>query len=103
MMTWLESCAAWCAGGWKHAEPGLSDLISRWRTFNGSVKSDGQSFALSRTLIRFLFSHRDTGNSLGIWLKLFHDCCLREAFDREPMLSDEALRLTNLLGFCEPG
>lgn len=39
MTTWLESCASWCAGGWRTGEPGLSDLLARWRSFNGSLKT----------------------------------------------------------------
>lgn len=103
MTTWLEGCAAWCAGGWKTGEPGLSDLLARWRSFNGSVGSDSENLERSRELVHFLFSHRDTSESLGVWLKAFHESCLRGAFDREPMLSDEALKVTNILGLCEPG
>jgi hypothetical protein len=65
MTMWLEGCAAWCAGGWKTGEPGLSDLLARWRAFNGSVGSDAESLERSRELVRFLFSHRDTDESLG--------------------------------------
>jgi DNA helicase II / ATP-dependent DNA helicase PcrA len=103
MTMWLESCAAWCAGGWRTGEPGLSDLLSRWRSFNGSVGSDSENMERSRELVRFLFSHRDTVECLGDWLKSFHESCLQGAFDREPMLSDEASKVTNILGLCEPG
>jgi DNA helicase-2/ATP-dependent DNA helicase PcrA len=103
MTTWLEGCAAWCTGGWRAGEPGLSDLLAHWRTFNSTVRSDSEALVLNRRLVRFLFSHRDTDQSLGTWLTSFNELCLREAFEREPMLTDEALRLTNILGLCEPG
>lgn len=102
MTTWLESCAAWCAGGWRTGEPGLSDLLARWRSFNGSVASDKENLDRSRELVRFLFSKRDTSDSLGAWLKTFYESCLKAAFEREPMLSDEALKVTGILGLCEP-
>jgi hypothetical protein len=41
--------------------------------------------------VRFLFSQRDTSESLADWLKSITESCLQGAFDREPMLSDEAL------------
>lgn len=102
MTMWLEGCAAWCAGGWRTGEPGLSDLLARWRSFNGSVASDKENLDRSRELVRFLFSKRDTSDSLGVWLKTFYESCLKAAFDREPMLSDEALKVTGILGLCEP-
>lgn len=102
MTTWLESCAAWCAGGWRTGEPGLSDLLSRWRSFNGSVASDKENLDRSRELVRFLFSQRDTRSSLGAWLKAFYESCLKAAFEREPMLSEEALKVKGILGLCEP-
>ncbi len=100
---WLESCAAWCAGGWRKGEPSLSDILYQWRTLNGAVASELQMQAVNRKLVRFLFSHRDTGASLGVWLKKLHHACLREAFDREPLLSDEVARFGSLLGLCDEG
>ena len=102
MTTWLESCAAWCAGGWKKGEPGLSDLLARWRTFNGSVASDRENLDLSRELVRFLFGKRDTTESLRSWLKAFHDSCLKAAFEREPLLNDECMKVTGIMSLCEP-
>jgi DNA helicase-2/ATP-dependent DNA helicase PcrA len=102
MTMWLENCAAWCADGWRNGEPALSDLFARWRSFNGSVRSDTENLERSRELVRFLFSHRDTGESLRDWLKSFDDSCLRAMFNREPMLADEASKVDAILGLCEP-
>lgn len=103
MTTWLECCAAWCGGGWKTGEPGLSDLLARWRSFNGAAASDQENLDRSRELVRFLFSRRDTGESLGAWLKTFYDSCLKAAFERAPLLGDEAVKVTGILSLCEPG
>lgn len=103
MTTWLECCAAWCAGGWKVGEPGLSDLLARWRSFIGATASDQENLERSRELVRFLFSQRDTGDSLGVWLTTFYDSCLKSAFERGPLLGDEAVKVTNILALCEPG
>ncbi len=100
---WLEGCAAWCSGGWEKGEPALSDLVGRWRALNGSVASDSELLALNRQLVRFLFSHRGCDSALGEWLRSIHEACLREAFAREPLLSDEASRFTSLMGLCEEG
>jgi DNA helicase II / ATP-dependent DNA helicase PcrA len=101
--TWLEDCAAWCVGGWRKGEPPLSDILSRWRSFNGSVRSDTQSRAIERQLVRFLFSHRDTTESLETWLLAFNAACLREAFGREPLLGEDAIRVTSIINLCGAG
>lgn len=103
MTTWLECCATWCAGGWRTGEPGLSDLLARWRFFNGAVASDRENLNRSRELVRFLFSRRDTDESLGSWLKSFYDSCLKAAFERVPLLGDEAEKVKSILSLCEPG
>ena len=101
--TWLEECAAWCVGGWRKGEPRLSDILSRWRSFNGSVTSDNQSRAIERKLVRFLFSHRDTTEGLETWLLAFNAACLREAFDREPLLGEDAIRVMSIINLCGVG
>jgi DNA helicase-2/ATP-dependent DNA helicase PcrA len=56
-----------------------------------------------RGVIRFLFSHRDTTESLGAWLEAFQASCLQSVFDREPTMSDEAIRFKNILDLCQEG
>jgi len=103
MTTWMECCAAWCTGGWRAGEPGLSDLLARWRSFNGATASDKENLDRSRELVRFLFSNRDTTDPLGVWLKYFYDSCLKAAFERAPLLGDEAVKVVGILSLCEPG
>ncbi|CAN5538510.1 hypothetical protein BH11PLA2_BH11PLA2_16550 [soil metagenome] len=100
--TWLECCAAWCAGGWRIGEPGLSDLLARWRYINGSVASDRENLDRSRELVRFLFANRDTTDPLGTWLKSFYHSCLKTAFERMPLLGDDAVKVASILSLCEP-
>lgn len=102
MTTWLERCAAWCAGGWRTGELALSDLLARWRSFNGSATSDSELLDRSRELVRFLFANRDTIGSLRNWLSSFHDRCLKALFEREPLLSDECDKVTGIMALCEP-
>ncbi|MBX9677531.1 MAG: ATP-dependent helicase [Gemmataceae bacterium] len=103
MTMWLEICAAWCVSGWKVGEPGLSELLAKWRAFNGSTTSDNENLDSCRKLVGFLFSHRDTKKSLGEWLNGLNKSCLEGLFEREPMLGDEALKVAGIMSLCEKG
>jgi DNA helicase-2/ATP-dependent DNA helicase PcrA len=58
LTSWIEDCAAWCAGGWRHGKPQLSGLISRWLSFRAARSTDAVARAASVALTRFLVAHR---------------------------------------------
>jgi DNA helicase-2/ATP-dependent DNA helicase PcrA len=38
LTSWIEDCAAWCAGGWLQGRPQLGGLIDRWLHFDTGVQ-----------------------------------------------------------------
>ena len=50
LTSWIEDCAAWCAGGWREARPQLRGLLDRWIGFHRARISDaGGKPSRSRT------------------------------------------------------
>ena len=43
LTSWIEDCAAWCAGGWREARPQLRGLLDRWLGFHRARISDAQA------------------------------------------------------------
>src|SRR5579871_3729613 len=67
----------------------LSSVIQTWLAFNVSTKSDKELAALRRTLVSFLFSHRQTGAMAGTWTNEFAEACISSALARERTLAEE--------------
>lgn len=68
---WVESAAAWCAGGWRRGSPRLADLFATWDRV-GSVCRGGShnERALDRRVALHvaLRSLRDPSMEVGVWL-----------------------------------
>jgi DNA helicase-2/ATP-dependent DNA helicase PcrA len=94
---WLEDCAAWCAGAWKDGKIRLSELISRWLTFNERLDSPEQHRHARIQLVSFLFKHRTPDTKLCDWLSEFLKHGLQETIDNEPRLRDDKDKVENLL------
>src|SRR5260370_19935520 len=58
LTSWIEDCAAWCAGGWRQGKPQLGGLISRWLGFRAGRASEHVARAAAVGLTRFLTAHR---------------------------------------------
>jgi DNA helicase-2/ATP-dependent DNA helicase PcrA len=58
LTSWIEDCAAWCAGGWRRGQPQLAGLIQRWTGFRSGRVSELESRRAARTVTEFLFRHR---------------------------------------------
>lgn len=86
---WLEDCAAWCAGGWRQQNPRLSVLVRAWLRFNRTLRGTEQRMVARKSLIEFLFSHRNAQSPLATWLTEIYGCCLARALKSEPTLRDE--------------
>jgi DNA helicase-2/ATP-dependent DNA helicase PcrA len=101
---WLEECAAWCSGAWRTGDPPLSGLLHQWTAFNGHThQSHAERLRKRRMLVKFLFSHRTRSMPVKQWLLELEESCLRETFQRETTLSDEAHAFGKLLVACSEG
>jgi superfamily I DNA/RNA helicase len=100
---WLEACAAWCAGGWKVANPRLTDLLAAWRAFWLDTKAETECRILRRAVVEFLFEMRSDGIGLKDWLTEFYSRCLADLFSGVPTLRDEHDYAKKILASCEDG
>lgn len=68
----VESCAAWVAGGWREADPPYARLLGQALALVfGGRASDAEEQAVSRQLIAFLRSGIGAGESAHVWLQRF--------------------------------
>lgn len=58
LTSWIEDCAAWCAGGWREARPQLRGLLDRWLGFHRARISDEQARGEAQRLTQLLWSLR---------------------------------------------
>ncbi len=97
---WIEDCAKWCSGGWKHGQPRLSLLIRAWLGFERSLRSPLDRRARRVDLVRFLFTHREASLSLRDWLADLEATSLREVLASEATMADERVALAELQAAC---
>ena len=103
VISWLEDCASWCAGGWKLGEPRLSSLLRAWIRFNPSLTRDSEIAECRRNLVRFLFASRSPDARLLRWLGAFAKQGLYANIKKEPTMADEAEALKSLHEVCKDG
>lgn len=61
LTSWIEDCAAWCAGGWQEAKPLLQGLLDRWLAFRRRRLPDAEARVERRRLTEFLWARRENG------------------------------------------
>lgn len=101
VIRWLQECAEWCAGGWRRSQPKLRGLIGTWLRLSSSLRRSKDHRETQRSLVGFLFSHRDPNEPLRNWLQHLERQLLRSAFTREGTLKDEQINVEKLLGLTE--
>lgn len=103
VITWLEDCAGWCAGGWRLGEPRLSALLQGWKRFIPSLTKDSEITECRRSLVKFLFGSRSPDTRLLEWLGAFVKQGLYTSIKNEPTLADEAEAYKSLHEACRDG
>ncbi len=71
LTTWVESAAAWCAGGWRVGRPRLADLFATWDRIAIACRSESHNERFLTRRIAFhraLRSLRDPSLEVGAWL-----------------------------------
>lgn len=89
LTSWIEDCAAWCAGGWREARPLLRSLLDRWLGFRRARISDADSRVELRSLTRLLWSLRNEEGSARDFVVAMRAGMLDEMMATEPSLSDQ--------------
>ncbi len=96
VISWLEDCASWCAGGWMLGDPKLSALLQGWMRFNPALSKESEAMACRRDLVRFLFGNRFPDQPLFHWLSEFVMQGLYDRIKIEPTMAEEAEAVKSL-------
>lgn len=89
LTSWIEDCAAWCAGGWRSAHPALAGLTDRWISLCRMPRRSAGARREAARLTGFLWARRAAGKPAGEFVedlqRSFHGTLLRD----EPSLTDQ--------------
>ncbi|MES9970972.1 MAG: ATP-dependent helicase [Candidatus Thiodiazotropha sp.] len=104
VMRWLELCAIWSCGGWRNGEPRLSRIIAEaMRVFADLLVSDDEKTLFQRSLVQFLWDHRNADEKLFDWIRHINTAILDGFFANSIQLADEADILNAFIEKLEPG
>lgn len=104
LTSWIEDCAAWCAGGWQQAQPSLQSLQARYAAFRFQRQDDDQAREEARQLVDFLWRRRKNGVA-EVFVRELRDALLDALMTSEPALCDQAVQvraMTEALGAKGP-
>jgi DNA helicase-2/ATP-dependent DNA helicase PcrA len=89
LTSWIEDCAAWCAGGWREARPQLRGLIDRWLAFRRARFGDAQARAEGQRLTQFLWNYRKDDGSADAFIQAIRAELVDPLIAAEPGLADQ--------------
>lgn len=104
VMRWLEQCSIWSCGGWQSGDPRLSRIVAdAMRVFADVLVSDDQKTLFQRSLVQFLWSHRNTDERLYDWARHLKLELLDDLLNTSTQLADEVDILDTFIEKLEPG
>lgn len=89
LTSWIEDCAAWCAGGWRDARPQLRGLLDRWIGFHRARISDADAGAELQSLTQLLWSLRVEEGLARDFVTALRAGMLDALMAAEPSLADQ--------------
>jgi DNA helicase-2/ATP-dependent DNA helicase PcrA len=89
LTSWIEDCAAWCAGGWREARPQLRGLLDRWLGFYRAHISEADASAELQSLTRLLWSLRVEEGGARDFVMALRVGMLDALMAAEPSLADQ--------------
>jgi DNA helicase-2/ATP-dependent DNA helicase PcrA len=89
LTSWIEDCAAWCAGGWREGQPQLRGLLDRWHGFHRTRASEQQARAEAQQLTALLWSLRDDDGLAHGFVTAVRAGMLDALMAAEPGLADQ--------------
>lgn len=96
LTSWIEDCAAWCAGGWRDGRPRLRDLIARWIAFHPQSLTDQDRHAAGVRLTELLWWVR-TDDGLAVpFVALLRSALIDDLLRASPSLSDQGEQVKRL-------
>lgn len=89
LTSWIEDCAAWCAGGWREDRPQLRGLLDRWHGFRRTRASESQARAEAQQLTALLWSLREDDTLARGFVAAIRVGMLDAFMAAEPGLADQ--------------
>jgi DNA helicase-2/ATP-dependent DNA helicase PcrA len=89
LTSWIEDCAAWCAGGWREARPQLRGLLDRWIGFHRARISEADASTELQSLTRLLWSLRIEEGLARDFVAALRAGLLDALMAAEPSLADQ--------------
>lgn len=89
LTSWIEDCAAWCAGGWREGRPQLRGLLDRWLGFHRARIADADAPAEAQHLTQLLWSLRDDDGLARDFVAALRVGMLDALMAAEPSVADQ--------------
>ncbi|PZU68546.1 ATP-dependent helicase [Sphingobium sp.] len=89
LTSWVEDCAAWCAGGWREARPQLRGLLDRWLGFHRARVPEAQARDEAQRLTQLLWSLRVEAGLARDFVAALRAGMLDALMAGEPSLADQ--------------
>ncbi len=89
LTSWIEDCAAWCAGGWREARPQLGGLLDRWLGFHRTRMPVAQARRAAHHLTEVLWSLRNDETLAREFVAAIRAAMLDNLMAAEPGLADQ--------------
>ncbi len=102
LTSWIEDCAAWCAGGWQEAKPLLQGLLDRWLAFRRRRLPDAEARVERRRLAEFLWARRGNGSARD-FVSTLCSVLLDELMASEPSLRDQGEQVRSMVAALRVG
>jgi DNA helicase-2/ATP-dependent DNA helicase PcrA len=103
LTSWIEDCAAWCAGGWRKGRPQLGGLISRWIGFRCGYASELEMRRAGRTLTGFLTCHRAEDGLAAPFVAAICEAFVDPLTAAQPSLADQKEQVRRMGEAFAPG
>lgn len=96
LTSWVEDCAAWCAGGWRVGHPQLRGLIDRYFAFHGAGLDDVHARRKGHELTALLWQLRADQQSARNFVASLRNGILDRLVHDELALADQKEQLDRM-------
>lgn len=96
LTSWVEDCAAWCAGGWRTGRPQLRALIHRYRSFHRAHLDEGEARRKGQALTALLWSLRQDAQPASEFVAALRAGILDGLLATESGLADQEEQLEHM-------
>lgn len=103
LTSWVEDCAAWCAGGWRVGRPQLRGLIDRLSAFHRTNIDDVQARAEGQLLTSLLWSLRADQRQAQEFVALLREGIVDRLLASELALADQKEQLDRMTAALADG